>query len=60
MTFLLGVLTGLAMGIAFILFSMWHAKRYPLIEDDADEQQILAAETIIHCPEAYGLRVVKS
>ena len=56
MTFLLGLLSGLAVGLAFILFALWHSKRHPIV---SPEPEILAAETIIHCPPAYGLRIVK-
>lgn len=55
--FLIGLLSGLVMGIAFILFCLWHSKRYPLIKDDTDGTEL--ADTTIYSPPSYHLRVVK-
>lgn len=58
LSFIAGVVSAFGMSVAFLIFAMWHNKRYPLVKPEPEEQ-ILAAETTIHCPPAYGLRVVK-
>ncbi len=57
MILLTGIVIGLALGIAFILFCLWHAKRYPLIKDEHDGTEL--AKTTIYAPPSYGLRVVR-
>ena len=31
---------GIAIGIAFILFYLWHVKRHPLIKDEQDDTEL--------------------
>ena len=56
MLLFIGIAIGLAIGVAFILFCLWHVKRYPPIKDEQDDTEL--ASTVVYDPPAYSLRVV--
>lgn len=46
LSFIAGVVSAFGMSVAFLIFAMWHNKRYPLVKPEPEET-ILAAETIV-------------
>jgi hypothetical protein len=55
MLLFIGIAIGLAIGVAFILFCLWHVKRYPLVKDELDDTEL--APTAVYDPPPYNLRV---
>ena len=55
MLLFIGIAIGLAIGVAFILFCLWHVKCYPLVKDELDDTEL--ASTAVYDPPTYSLRV---
>lgn len=53
-----GMASAFGISTCFVIFAMWHNKRYPLMPKEPDEE-ILAAETMVQCPGLTVRRWVK-